>query len=483
MKHIIRKKTIEVYFNGPESAGAVLPNRFSDLCRNWLMPVLDRTLDRCAPEGGHLFFDYLELDIGTLSSEHLEQELPVLVGRALESAILTKKAALSQAKVVSAGFHPARFETEAQATWAAFIFFLETGRLPWMYALPAGENLEKKVLRVLADWSGTRLLRDELPTGTDLAVVRKRLVRQFTLPFLESLTGRIAPASAALAWEVLSFWKSHLSPELYTALERMVWVVTLLPDKNAGFSRSPAHDQYPEVALVRGEAWHILAQTLTETRRQLPDFVPAFRDAVRQGRVEPWMEEMVLAIAGPETGPAAELPPEMASRDVLPDAGLILDHTGLVLLHPFLPQFFRSLSIVEDSVLVQPDRALHLLHFLATGVTNASEYELTFAKILCGIPLRQPVEAAVGLTEEECAEAINLLQTVIRYWDALKNTSADGLRETFLRRSGKLSPFESGDWLLQVETQTHDVLLDRLPWGIAMIKLPWMPSMLRVEWE
>jgi hypothetical protein len=42
---------------------------------------------------------------------------------------------------------------------------------------------------------------------------------------------------------------------------------------------------------------------------------------------------------------------------------------------------------------------------------------------------------------------------------------------------------EDGDWVLQVEANTADILLDQLPWGISMIKLPWMGMMLWVEWR
>jgi hypothetical protein len=34
-----------------------------------------------------------------------------------------------------------------------------------------------------------------------------------------------------------------------------------------------------------------------------------------------------------------------------------------------------------------------------------------------------------------------------------------------------------------VEKKAYDILLDRLPWGIGMIKLSWAPYVLNVEWE
>lgn len=57
----------------------------------------------------------------------------------------------------------------------------------------------------------------------------------------------------------------------------------------------------------------------------------------------------------------------------------------------------------------------------------------------------------------------SLLQTVIDYWEVLKSTSPDGLREGFLQRQGKLTRSGDRNWKLQVEQQAIDILLGSLP--------------------
>ena len=127
-------------------------------------------------------------------------------------------------------------------------------------------------------------------------------------------------------------------------------------------------------------------------------------------------------------------------------------------------------------------KALHLLYYLSTGQKHPDEYELVIAKVLCAYPLQQPVETDIELTEMELNEANDLLIAAIAQWEVLKNSSAAALREGFLQRNGKL--FSKSDKLyLQVEKSAIDVLLDRLPWNLSMIKLPWMNEMLRVEWR
>jgi hypothetical protein len=106
---------------------------------------------------------------------------------------------------------------------------------------------------------------------------------------------------------------------------------------------------------------------------------------------------------------------------------------------------------------------------------------LPLNKLLCGRSLDKPVDRTAELTAAETDEADQLLQAVIEHWSALKRTSVDGLRASFLQRDGLLSETES-HWLLQVELLGHDILLDRLPWGISMIKLSWMKKVLRVDW-
>ena len=163
--------------------------------------------------------------------------------------------------------------------------------------------------------------------------------------------------------------------------------------------------------------------------------------------------------------------------------GLYVENAGLVLLHPFLPQFFRALEIAEKSELRQPDTALRLLHYLATGSESAPEYDLALPKILCGLAPTSLAKETAPLSGAEREESAALLSAVVHHWDALKNTGIDALRESFLKRNGKLTRWHDGAWLLQVESNSFDILLDRIPWGFSMIRLPWMPSMLHVEWR
>ena len=160
---------------------------------------------------------------------------------------------------------------------------------------------------------------------------------------------------------------------------------------------------------------------------------------------------------------------------------IYITDAGLVIIAPFLPVFFSKLDLVKETKIADINGALCLVKYLVSGKNEVAEFELAFAKILCGIEIESPVDTTIYLTQDEKNEANELLLSVIEYWSILKDTSVEGLRQSFLQREGKLT-FNNNEWLLQVEQKGYDMLLRQLPWNISMIKLPWMKCLLKTEW-
>lgn len=164
-----------------------------------------------------------------------------------------------------------------------------------------------------------------------------------------------------------------------------------------------------------------------------------------------------------------------------------VNYAGLVLLYPFITPFFEATGVKEtnsktiiDSQIV---RAAVLLHFLATGKEEIYEYELGLIKILLGLEPETPLLVSSGLLQNgDQEEAETVLQSTINYWTVLKNTSINGLRSSFLQRSGLVRRTENG-WQLQVEPQSFDMLIQYLPWTISIIKLSWMKQPIYTEWQ
>lgn len=525
MTHAIRRQYIHLDLRGSESEGLALQNRLTELCSEELAPALERVFDRFAPAEGRLYIERLDIDAGSIPLERLESELPEVIARALEKA-LSEQIIPGETPVAGDGDLPAsalvRLKSGRQWATEAFVHFLETGRLPWPFRLPAGVGLEQFLLAV---WQGKTFSDPTGETGggasLDIPAIalapvlrapaaRRRLVVQFSEAFLEILLQNLSPGIHASVGRVRAAMRardaSHSRRADLIAFEKRLW--------EAAFGQSVA--AHPPATGEAGSA-ALAAAALVATPAAAPAVLPALKTMltpefslfINELRKQPSNQfaamiphlESVFGTASlrhvrsGENKKAASQENSRSASDLTervsasspglpsaPDEGIYVDDAGLVILHPFLQMFFEGLGIARDGALLQPGRALHLLHYLATGQSPAPEYALTLPKILCNIPLEEPVELDIALTDREKEESIVLLQAAIRWWDALGNTSPDALRGTFLCRPGKLSVRDDGDWLLQVERQGFDVLLDRLPWGISALKLAWMEGMVWVEW-
>jgi len=165
---------------------------------------------------------------------------------------------------------------------------------------------------------------------------------------------------------------------------------------------------------------------------------------------------------------------------------LMVSQGGLPLLHPYIPRFFSNTRVIPEGTKGIPSftfaRAAGLLHYLATGRAEIYEYELGLIKVLLGLTPETPLLVCEGvITAEDKRECEALLVSVIKHWGALKNTSADGLRTSFLTRPALMRE-KDNSWRLKVERRSYDILLDQLPWGVSLVKLPWMKQPLFTEW-
>ncbi len=170
--------------------------------------------------------------------------------------------------------------------------------------------------------------------------------------------------------------------------------------------------------------------------------------------------------------------------EVVGSDGVYVANAGLVLCWPFLPAFFERLGLASDRQFrdeAAHERAVQILHHVATGSSEGHEHEMVLNKLLCGWPIEQPIAPLRSVTPQESDEAADLLRSLITQWGALGSTSIDGLRSTFLMREGRLAEQDVG-WTLLVPRIGADVLIDRLPWGIGVVMLAWMDQPVVVEW-
>ncbi|MCU7617370.1 contractile injection system tape measure protein [Chryseobacterium sp. PBS4-4] len=162
-----------------------------------------------------------------------------------------------------------------------------------------------------------------------------------------------------------------------------------------------------------------------------------------------------------------------------------IENAGLIILNPFFSRLFHELNLCDENIWkndLSHQRAVLITEYLVAGKTDFYDEKLFLNKILCGFPLDIKVNFEIKITLEEKEICDDLLRAVIEHWSVLKNTSPDGLRNSFLQRFGQLLITSDDRLELFVENRGIGILLNALPWGIGFVKTPWMNGFLYVNW-
>lgn len=462
----VRRQVLDVEVLGTESDGLALQRRLPGMCADVMSPALETAFVPIDPGGAHLYIERLAIDLSGISFDRLESELAEAVRREVAD-YFRRNPPLPSAVARAPMDGDVQWRTAAETVDEALVVFLRTGRLPWSFRVPSGSRLERLVL----DTWGTANANRGPPPGMRARLLevlaephaRARLLMQFTPEFVMTVLDSVSPQLVAAIEEILAALDG-IHPSAPAFNRRVL---------DAAFVAASAGSRLGPSELARA-AWRRLAPIWRQDRTLAEVLERRWPGATNRRDAAPSRVEV-------------ETPQPMRSArsiDLVDETEEILvDNAGVVLLHPFLSRLFEGLGLAKADQLLDPGRVLCLLHHLATGEPTAPEHQLTVAKVLCGVPLDEPVEADVGLADVEMDEVTALLQAAIGHWEALRDTSPHALRGEFLMRPGALAVNGDGEWLLRVETRTVDILLDQLPWGISMVKLPWMRRLLRVEWR
>lgn len=225
---------------------------------------------------------------------------------------------------------------------------------------------------------------------------------------------------------------------------------------------------------VDEESYYDMAELVLETIAQAPAGVEEIKTKAKKQLSRPLPEKDRTRPSKTRKKPV----------DHAADEFIYINNAGLVIFHPFLSKLFEDLElrngagwVGEPSVL----QAIVAVQSLAVSQERIEEVDLVLPKILCGLPVEAAITEGLVASELIRSASDDLIQAVIGHWAALKNTGVASFREAFIQRKGKVTKVDHG-WQLQVERKPIDVLFDRLPWGIGVIRLPWMKEMLFTEW-
>jgi hypothetical protein len=245
--------------------------------------------------------------------------------------------------------------------------------------------------------------------------------------------------------------------------------------------KSEAKDEQKKISFDKSETIDDERSTLIKTITKAGD--NNFYDVINEKGYQPINEAESVKNSIAEKKQPDLLPPATLQESNLPDV-IYIKNGGLVLLFPFLNYLFQNSGLTQDnkwvSVLHQQKAAL-ITQYAVTGNTNFNENELLLNKLLCGYAIHDVVDTSIEITESDKTHCREMLQSVIHYWEALKNSSPEALQETFLQREAKVS-LNHEVIEMWVESKAFDILLQKLPWSIAMVKTPWMEKLIQCNW-
>ncbi|RQO66350.1 hypothetical protein DBR43_29455 [Pedobacter sp. KBW06] len=472
MQHLIRKQQIDLQLDKQLDSFRI-QQQFSDQFWKYLVPLLEHEFDKMVTEEEVISLDRIEIDLGVITEAQISQ---IVWNPDLYELFKTEiKKAIFQGEVLAGDALGAVKRSTPANAYRQWFFYMQNGHLPWT-ATQVNPKWYDLVLEELAtDYASIEVLRREI-RGNETFVLR--VIRQHPLSFLKKLV------------EILTAEKQT---KFFTAVHQLN---DRISDWSVPLQKSRSAKKTAELIRVFNLSYEtILKQILkvsvetsgTALRRVLASKIQEMISAAEPGKTDVFLAAGITE--GIDQTADKSFPEEKAGvwdqKEGEIQEGVFTTAAGLVLLHPFLNSLFHLLGLLQEKRFLNIDareKAIYLLHYLATGEKKAEEYELLMPKILCAYPIDQPISKRIKLSDLEMEEADTLLKAAIASWEILKNTSPAGLREGFLQRTGKVQVLE-GKIGLQVEKAAIDVLLDHLPWNLSMIKLPWLKDVIRVEWR
>ena len=525
MQHLIKKQvfelTLDKWLNHFHTQQLV-----SEHYWNNIVPLLEKIFDKAGSDEEVIQLDKLEIDLGVLSEKSIQKnEWGILLQSKIEELLTVMLHTTSTVKKIK--YQPKRLNTFGQ-----WLFYMQHGYLPWN-AINIDEKWYQLVLEALAvDFESVQTLRNVIKR--DVRVL-KRIIYQHDVHFLLTLSEVFTAekqSELSVIINELTLLKKFIQEKEIThhsktakEITKELWQQAIQLSVEAKENRSGKKIAHQLVALfvMEQQVNYKLAKAITiqlpvslslitaeiknlsNSKQVESKVLPKLRKVSkktekdtktketksdgensiqqRQSNASSLNDVSTQLIVVQKDINYTELHTSIA--DAIDEEGIFVANAGVVLLHPFLPTLFKRLNLLDKGSFISDmlhQKALYLLHYLATGSTAAEEHELLIAKVVCDTPEEMVVEKNIDIPSSELEELDDMIIAAIQQWDKLKNSSVAALREGFLQRNGKLLK-KNNCLYLQVEKSAIDILLDYLPWNLSMIKLPWMKEILRVEWR
>jgi Contractile injection system tape measure protein len=482
--HIIQKNIIEIELPASEDA-FIWQETLVRLCEEKMEKILEDLLDELDSPNATISIDQIHIELENISTKNFEKQFLEAFKTAIRIELIEKINVEKQFFSVL----PNEFLLSQKSEFQLFIYFLKNGTFPWWAKADSIAEIENKIIQYLSYESKENLRRILAETFKN-ENVRRRFVFQFTenfqsnfLHFFDIKYEQIIGFFEAVFMEVSKLlYQENYSKKEVNKLIKIELLNNIIEGKVLNISILFENIFYQ----LNSKSSLINQKTAVEIEDFIQKITFVFQEKKQTYSInsenidfEVFKDNIFAKNTEKKVTSINKSSKENQAETI---EGIYINNAGLVLLAPFLSEYLKACEAVQKEELIDKDLAIHAIQYLITGKQETPENELVLNKILCGIPIETEIVLAVELSEEIKAEAKKMLEAVIFYWDILQDTSIEGLRNSFLKRKGKISTKSDGDWLLQVEQEGYDMLLGHLPWTYSIIKLPTMNKTLWVEW-
>lgn len=497
-RNIIEKQFVEVSYNGVIDP-FTFRDQLSSVCQSILLPAIEKLFDKISPTDRIFKYDKLVIDIGEIPSDNWESILVEKVIEAFSQQILPSSSYRTYSHFSETTYDlnkkNIRKEVDVKENLKQSVFyFLETGLLKWNALIKDKESLNEGLTMLIKDPASLSQLIEMIKSNQNAL---DRLIYQFNEELLDKLIKDSVSFSQGTL-EDLKYSFKAIAKEIEhpaTKQKHLIYEVFL-----SSINKSQSENDYIKLVIdnifqkTHFTNWLKIVSEKTEKNNEqaiinlIQKIIPS--EKISQNILNyinsTYINSTESAKSNYENSKINKKNKEVEATKAIKikEEEWYINNAGLVLLHPFLALLFENVGYTENKAWISEEsqqRAIILTQFLITGKEVFLEFDLFLNKIITGYPLEKTLPTEIVLSEYETQEGHDVLQSVIKHWDALKNTTIYGLQSTFLQREGKLSK-EPSSWNLVVEQKTVDILMNKLPWGISMVKTPWMKTMLKVEW-
>ncbi|NIF06612.1 hypothetical protein F3J23_14275 [Chryseobacterium sp. Tr-659] len=478
--HIIQKVFVEITVNNKEKALGIKEDINSFLSID-VFPEIEKYINTLEYNlAGHtLQIPRLELNLDVKNSllnselkdqivQHLEKELSEITESIVSSDQKTEND--SQLYLVN----------NQEKVIQAFIYFLEKGSMPWwnlngksiavlepavFEAMILTKNFGKRMIPVLSKQHVQERIINQL-SNKQIAQLCQIILEDRelkidlgidTIQYISALNH----TERVIIWQlVFNILSKDFNSSNHNIQEYILQQISKIETASSSQAKS-IHQHWKTAAkifpfIIENEILNIIKNNITDNL-DTPETLMKKMDSIEQKNTE--------------------------SHEDLSENGQYVQNAGLVLIHPFIKTFFEHCDLLhpETGQLLDPELCVHLLHYIATGNTNAPEYDMIFEKFLCNIPINQSINKHIKISRKHKTQAKNVIESVQHNWGPMKKSSAALLQNEFFQRSGKLV-ITDYDYTLTVERKTQDILMEKLAWGVGLIKLPWKEKFIFVNW-